>query len=331
MIRLDNAPNMINRLVTVIILIFPATVVAEDIDHIQRLLGKMQHAAHTVSYDGTFVYSQNSQLSAMRIIHGADKKGERERLVSLDSTGREVIRDRNGVTCFLPDSNAVVVEKNRPPVQFPPPFPEKIDHLTAQYKFSLKGEEKVAGQLALKLVIEPRDRFRYGHELWIDKKTGLLLKTHLLNEQARPIEQFMFTHIKYLKQVPDKLFKPAIDSRKMTWYEATKNSAETEHGKAKRVWQITQMPVGFKRDHQGSHRMPTSNKALDHLVFSDGLASISVFIDDKKADDNLMGGTRMGAVNAHGRSFNGYHVTAVGEVPHATVKMISESIVYKKQ
>lgn len=330
MTRLDNEPHMINKLVAVVILILPATVLAEDIDRIQRLLGKMQHAAHMVSYDGTFVYSQNSQLSAMRIIHSADKDGERERLVSLDSTGREVIRNRDGVTCILPDSNAVVVEKKRPPIQFPPPFPEKIDHLTAQYHFSLKGEEKVAGRLAYKLNIKPRDQFRYGHQLWIDKKTGLLLKTHLLNEQGQPVEQFMFTHIKYLKKVPEELLKPGVDSGKLTWYEATNDLDGDAKGNSKRIWKITRLPVGFKRDHQGWHATPMGNKPLEHLVFSDGLASISVFIEDQKGDDNLMGGTRMGGVNAHGRSLNGYHVTAVGEVPEATVKMISESIVYQK-
>lgn len=325
MIRLDSAPNMINKSIAIFALLFPASLLAAEMERIQQLLDRMQHAAHMLNYDGTFVYSHNNKLNAMRLIHGADKNGERERLVSLDSTGREVIRDKKGVTCYLPDSNAVVVEKNRPPVQFPPPFPKKIDQLTAQYTFSLQAEEKVAGQLAQKLVIAPKDRFRYGHELWIDKKTGLLLKTHLLNEKGKPVEQFMFTHIKYMKHVPDKFFKPAVNSKKLTWYEANEKQAEA-HGKSKRVWRINKLPEGFKRDHQGSHHMPTSNESMDHLVFSDGLASISVFIEANKGDDSLVGGTRMGAVNAHGHTRNGYHITAVGEVPHATVKLVSESI-----
>jgi len=330
-IRLDNAPSMISRFIAVFALVVPATAAAGNIDQIQQLLGRMQHAAHTVSYDGTFVYSQNSQLTVMRLIHGADEHGERERLVSLDSTGREVIRDKNGVTCILPDSNAVVVEKKRPPVQFPPPFPEKIDHLSKQYYFMLKGEEKVAGQTAIKLVIEPRDALRYGHALWIDKKTGLLLKTYLLNEQGKPIEQFMFTHIKYLTQVPDSLFKPAVDSRKFNWFEANGKTTGDEKPAAKRRWQITKLPVGFKRDYQGNLNSGHKDKALDHLVFSDGLASISVFIEDNNDADHLIGGTRMGAVNAHGRAYKDFHVTAVGEVPPATVKMISESVSWQQQ
>ncbi|MDH5407865.1 MAG: MucB/RseB C-terminal domain-containing protein [Gammaproteobacteria bacterium] len=321
---------MINRIITFAIVVWPVQLLAGDIDQIRKLLDKMQHAAHMVSYDGTFVYSQNSQLSAMRIIHSADSKGERERLVSLDTSGREVIRDAKSVTCFLPDSKAVVVEKKRPPVQFPPPFPKNIEHLTAQYTFTLKGEERVAGQLAQKLDVQPKDHFRYGHQLWIDKKTGLLLKTHLLNEKGKPVEQFMFTHITYLKHVPEKLLKPGVDSRDLIWYEAAGDvNLNIKNSTPKLAWQVKKIPSGFKRDHTRKHTMPRTNKPLEHLVYSDGLASISVFIEDKKDNDNLIGGTRMGAVNAHGRSINGYHITAVGEVPHATVKMISESIEYK--
>jgi len=85
---------MINRLICFSILYLPVLVLAAELTKVQELLSKMQHAAHMQNYDGTFVYSQGeSRLSAMRIIHSADKKGERERLVSLDNVGREVIRN----------------------------------------------------------------------------------------------------------------------------------------------------------------------------------------------------------------------------------------------
>ncbi|MFO7604177.1 MAG: sigma-E factor regulatory protein RseB domain-containing protein [Gammaproteobacteria bacterium] len=109
-------------IVNIVVLIF-LTPLAWGADDIRGWLRKMQHAAHTVNYDGTFVYTQEDQLSAMRLIHRADELGEQERLISLDSTGREVIRDNKQVTCILPDSKAVVVEKGRPKGQFPPPFP----------------------------------------------------------------------------------------------------------------------------------------------------------------------------------------------------------------
>ncbi len=324
---------MINKLLLVTFLQLPALVHATELGEVQQLLKKMQHAAHMQSYDGTFVYSQGeNRLSAMRIIHSADNQGERERLVSLDSIGREVIRDSKGVICILPDRNAVVVEKDRPPSQFPPKFPDKLDYLKDQYTFSLEGVEKVAGQLARKLVVKPNDNFRYGHRLWIDDKTGLLLKTHLVNEQGKLVEQFMFTHIKYMKRVPDKLLTPSVDSTKFTMYESADIKPKTTAIKPGFMWQVTKLPPGFKRDYQRHVNMPTSKTASDQLVFSDGLASISVFIENTHNnldDPNLEGRTNMGAVNAHGKTFKDYHVTAVGEVPQETVKMISESVIVK--
>ena len=321
---------MSNRVLAVSLFLIPLTAWSAGIAQVQRLLEEMQHAAHTQSYDGTFVYNQDSQLSAMRIIHSAEKNGERERLVALDNSGREVIRDRKSVTCYLPDRNAVVVEKDRPPFQFPPPFPDKIEHLTPVYDFRIEAEEeKVAGQLTRKLVITPKDQYRYGHHLWVDKETGLLLKTDLLNEQGKVIEQFMFTHIRYLKQVPDKLLQPAVDDSQLTRYEADKSANKSQHEKLTHIWRIRELPPGFKRDMQRKHTTAVSKQPLDHLVFSDGLASVSVFIESLNSAGQLQGETRMGAVNAHGYQSDGYHITAVGEVPKVTVKMMSKAVTVK--
>lgn len=323
---------MRNRLFLILLLQFPVLLHATELDQVQQLLKRMQHAAHMQSYEGTFVYSEGeNRLSAMRIIHSADAGGERERLVSLDSSGREVIRNADGVTCILPDRNAVVIEKSRRPSQFPPPFPDKIDHLLANYTFSLRGEEKVAGQWARQLVIKPKDNFRYGHRLWIDKQTGLLLKTHLINEQGHLVEQFMFTHIKYLKQVPKELLQPSIDSTKFERFESNDFQSKVKAVTPPVAWKVTKLPPGFKRDYQRRVKMPSNRLPSNQLVFSDGLASISVFIEDNMDESNLVGSTNMGALNAHGKTFKDYHVTAVGEVPHETVKMVSESVIVKTE
>ena len=321
---------MSNRVLAVSLFLIPLTAWSAGIAQVQKLLEEMQRAAHTQSYDGTFVYSQDSQLSAMRIIHSAEKDGERERLVALDSSGREVVRDRKSVTCYLPDRNAMVVEKERPPLQFPPPFPDKVEHLTPIYDFKIEeDEEKVAGQLTRKLVITPKDRYRYGHHLWVDKQTGLLLKTNLLDEQGKVIEQFMFTHIRYLEHVPDKLLQPEVDDSQLTRYEAGKMANNPQHKSTAHAWRIGELPPGFKRDLQRKHTRAEGKHPLDHLVFSDGLASISVFIESPNSAGQLQGETRMGAVNAHGYQTNGYHITAVGEVPQVTVKIVSQAVMVK--
>ena len=309
------------------ILLMPAAVVAADNEVVEAWLQKMHKAAHMLNYSGKFVYQQGKQLSLMRIIHSSDKESEYERLISLDDVGREIIRSKGVVTCILPDSKSVVVEKARPQQQFPPEFPMKISHLKSQYRFMLDKKESVAGRSSQKIVIVPSDRYRYGHRLWIDNETGLLLKTHLVDERGQLLEQFMFTEIEFMDSIPDELLKPRIIGDAYTWYEA--EQAEDTETSSDSGWVAKNLPAGFNTDMDRSHNMP-NKKLVRHLVFSDGLASVSIFIErSQKRTTSLVGSSRMGAVNAYGRLLNDYYVTAVGEVPSATVKLISESVVYE--
>ncbi len=327
----SSKPIRFQSLLLSISLALPVAAFASQLEQVQAWLEKMQRAAHTVNYDGTFVYGQQGELSSMRIIHRVTPQGSQERLISMDGTGREVIRDGNKVTCFLPDSNAVVVEKSRPKKQFPPEFPMKIDDLKEYYTFSLAGNSRVAGHITQGIKILPKDPYRYGHHLWVEKNTGLLLKTHLLNEQGKPIEQFVFTQVTFLDDVSDEKLVTAVNSEGFTWYEAKESSEQKEqdHPDLNVAW----LPGAFKEDMERMQKMPTGGMPVKHKVFSDGLSSVSVFFEEGIEHDpaNLVGGSRMGAINAHGRSLGDYHVTVVGEVPHVTVQKICEAVTYTQQ
>ncbi len=309
-------------------LLFPILVLAaEPLKEVEAWLQKMQRAAHTLNYEGTFVYGHNNNLTSMRIIHRADAQGEQERLIALDGSSREVVRNDDQVTCIMPDTQSVVVESTRPSKQFPPRFPIHIDNLAAVYRFRLAGEQQVAGRLTQRIDIQPRDAYRYGHRLWIDRDSGLLLKTHLVDEQGEPVEQFMFTRIRFLDRIPDAWLQPGVDVSRFTRYEARQEEMPEEADSPPDVI-IGWMPPGFHEDMQRMQRLPASAHPVEHLVYSDGLASVSVFLEEEVERDaaNLVGGTRMGAVNAHGRSLGDYHVTVVGEVPHLTVQKISTAV-----
>lgn len=292
---------------------------------VQKWLQRMAHAAHTLDYDGTFVYSYDNQMHAMRLIHSADSTGERERLVSLNGPEREVVRDHDLVTCILSDNRSVLVENTRPAKQFPPTFPIHINALRAYYTFRMEGVERMAGKEAQKISIMPRDKYRYGYHLWVDRKTGLLLRTDLLNEAGKPVEQFMFTGIHYLKHVPDKLLEPGISGREFTWYEP--QEPREDASPSVRHWSVDELPAGFSLDVYRIHKLATGRAPIVHMVYSDGMSSVSVFIERlSKRTDTLLGSSRVGAVNAYGRELKGYYATVVGEVPQATVILIGQSI-----
>ncbi len=318
----------LKRLVIFASLLMPLNLVLADQhqEEIQAWLEKMHSAVHGLSYEGIFVYGQHNQISSMKIIHSVDKNGERERLISMDGSGREVIRNNNKVTCYLPDRNSVVVQKSRPRSIFPPRFPIDINTLQKNYYLSLDGKGKVAGYISQKINILPKDNFRYGYHLWVEEKTGLLLKTHLVVEDDTPVEQFMFTQLHFHDQIPDALLQPGIDSSKFNWFEAPAKKQHAEN-KAVRNWRVKHLPAGFRPDMKRMTTLPENLMPVEHLIFSDGLATVSVFIEEMMdSENNLRGGSHMGAVHAFGRALDDFYVTVIGEVPFVTVKMIGESV-----
>lgn len=301
---------------------------ADEMDTVQAWLEKTFHAAHTLSYDGTFVYSHGDQLDAMRVVHAARADGERERLVSLSGPAREVLRDDSLVTCILPDDRSVVVGKTRGARQFPPRFSVDVHKLADHYDFAMSGTERIAGQAARKLLITPRDRYRYGYRLWLEQDSGLLLKSELLDEDGRPVEQFMFTDIRFLDDVPDALLKPAISGKEYTWYQPRAQYPQAPQDSGH--WEADALPGGFSLVLRRTDSMPTAREPVEHLVFSDGLSSVSVFIEPvSDSRHNLQGSSRMGAVNAFGRVVDGHHITVMGEVPEATVRRIGNSMAHR--
>ncbi len=321
--------QLFKRLVIFVSLLMPLSLALADQNQaeIQSWLKKMHSAAHGLNYEGIFVYSQHNQLSSMKIIHSVDDKGERERLISMDGSGREVIRDHNKVTCYMPDRHSVVVEKSRAHNNYPPRFPIDIQALEKNYYLSLAGKGKVAGYISQKITILPKDKFRYGYHLWVEEKTGLLLKTHLVVEGDTPVEQFMFTQLRFHDRISEALLKPGVDSSKFDWYEAPAKKQAPRPSKIELNWLVKQLPAGFLPDMKRMTTLPENLMPVEHLIFSDGLATVSVFIEDMMdSENNLRGGSHMGAVHAFGRAVDDHYVTVIGEVPYVTVKMIGESV-----
>ena len=155
------------------------------------------------------------------------------------------------------------------------------------------------------------------------------LKSDLLNEHGSAVEQVMFTNIAFLKEVPPELLQPTLSGNGYVWHNDPDVAGETVLSN-KTDWHVTRLPDGFMLTHHSRHPMPDSKVPTEHLVFSDALASLSVYIDQAGDDKRMLNGmSHMGAVNAYGAIVSGYHVTVVGDVPRATVQMVGESLRYQ--
>lgn len=315
-------PNLKSRLLAVALAFLPALAVAETAEH---WLDRMSMAARTLSYEGTFVYLQNGQLEAMRIFHQAGEAGEQERLISLNGSAREVLRDNERVTCILPDNQSVMVDRSRPRRPFPTALPRDLGELASNYDLQVLGEDRMAGKDTRIIAIKPRDNLRYGYRLWLDKHTDMLLKSDLTDAEGRPVEQVMFTQFTVHDKLPREQLLPSLGGGNYTWHEEKPGTAEPEKAIETR-WKIASLPSGFMLVHQNRHSMPMNPRKVEHLVYSDGLATVSMYVEPSaQAGDSLKGVSNMGAVNAYGGQVDGYQVTVVGEVPRVTVELIGQS------
>lgn len=291
----------------------------------QELLDRMQQAAQTLTYDGVFVYHHDDHLESLRILHKVEKSGTRERLVSLSGVPCEIIRTDNEVLCYLPDENSVMVEHRRTDRHsFPALVPESLNGISHYYRLSVGHGGRVAGRKIQSVRVQPRDGYRFGYQLWADEDTGLLLKASLLDERGSVIEQYMFTHINIGGAIADADLRPQNRGRGLVWHRPESGASVP----ATHRWTVEQLPAGFVQTEDMSRRLPNHRQPVEHMVFSDGLAVVSVFVEPvaDTAPSRIAGPTRMGAMHAYGKTLAGHQITVVGEVPAATVSMIGESV-----
>lgn len=291
---------------------------------------KMSSAMRNLNYRGDFVYLHDNQLESMRISHYTDENGEKERLISLNGEAREVIRDNQNLTCIWPSSRKVVVDFSRRNNFSPIFIPEDIARLEKFYDMKLLGNDRVAGMNAVVVHIDPRDKYRYGMKFWINDQNGLMMKSNLINEDGKVVEEVMFTSLKLFdddeKLVIDTM--PKIDENfTLVRYHSGDNSKSFA---ADNAWQLANAPGGFWRESVLKRKIPGTDNFVQQMVYTDGLASLSIFIE-KKTSLSSGGMSSMGAVNAFIRILNDYSVTVIGEVPAITVKQLAESVSYQQQ
>jgi sigma-E factor negative regulatory protein RseB len=294
----------------------------------QAWLNKMTRAVRYLNYEGTFVFMHGGAVDAMHIIHEHDEGGVRERLISLTGETREFIRDRGVLTCVWPGKHSVVVEKTRSQHGIPATLPADTEGLYKYYRFQIDGKDRIAGKSCRIIAIKPKDDLRYGHRLCIAEDSGMLLKSVMLNAAGTPIEEVMFTSLNLLKNIPNRRFKSTMINDDV-WQRAAIQSTPLEL-KADAGWRIQMMPPGFKVTANTKRIIAADPTPVQHIILTDGLASVSVFIARLRSRKALFEGTtHSGALNAFARDLNNYQITVVGEVPEETVEMIGKSIAYR--
>ncbi|MET0496793.1 MAG: MucB/RseB C-terminal domain-containing protein [Steroidobacteraceae bacterium] len=295
----------------------------------KQWLERMTRALAEQNYEGFFFHVRGARSERMRIIHRVDRGQVSERLVSLDGSGREIIRNASEVICYLPDRRTVLVEKRSERTDATsllgglPSYSESLETL---YDISkIGGVVKTLGRKTQVVWVQPRDQYRYGYRLWLDQETALPLKSQLCDRQGRVIEQILFSEVNLRERIAAADLKPAVSGEGYTWLRQTTQPVVVAGMTV--GWSVIRLPAGFKLTERRVQAIAGSNTPVRHLVFSDGLATVSVFIEPRDTQAEPMHGLkRVGAAFAYSRDLDGHQVTAVGEVPAATVEAIAAGV-----
>ena len=298
-------------------------------------LAKMNQALATRNYDGTFFHLSQGQVETMHIVHRVHGGRVTERLVSLDGSGREFVRTNEELTCYLPDQRTILVEPRQDKAPFLGSLPQFNADVDEFYKFESLPPGRILGRPARVISVNPKDQFRYGYRLWLDEQTAMPLKTQLCDSRGQVVEQIVFANLDMPDAIPESAVQPAVRTEGMRW--VRQGPAPDSAPASLAAFRASRLPPGFRLTVTGAQTLGESASPATHLVYSDGVATVSVFVESSPSDPQastpnvpaqapLQGLARVGAGYAFSTVVQGHQVTAVGEVPAQTVEFIAHSV-----
>ena len=302
-------------------LAFATNAAAEDAT---RWLERAALAAKTLNYAGTVVFQHNGHVETSRLVHMSDNGQEQEKLVSLDGPAREVIRSSNDVRSYFPDAKVVRVDPRTFRNVFPSLSAEQMRNLNQYYEARPVVSERIAGHWTQVMTFEPKDGLRYGHKFWADALTGLLLKVRVIDDRGEVVEQFAFTDVAINEKVDREMVKPSWPTTPPDWQVKQGNLGEMAPRDT--GWSVGKVPAGFQKIMEGYRTLRGKRDPVMHLVYSDGLVAISVFVEPVAPGPVVTGVSQQGGLSVFVARKDDYLITVLGEAPPATVRQMAQSL-----
>ena len=286
-------------------------------------LRKMYDASQKLSYSGTFVYQQGARSETSRITRYGP--ADTERLEVLDGVPRECVRAKDKVRCYLPNSKVVKLENCAADRTFPALLPEKVGELARHYDIALGETRRIAGFDCQAVVLKPKDNLRYGYQLYADSHSGMLLKAVTMDAAGEIVEQYSFTQLAIGNVTRDMVRPPRLASGNWRVEDAGAAPAQLSG------WSLSSELPGFRKVTELKRRLGESRSA-GQVVYSDGLAAVSVFIEsmEGRSEPVRTGLASMGAIHIYTREVANHMVTVVGEAPATSVQRIANAVEYRK-
>lgn len=288
-------------------------------------LERISRSARELPYTGVFVHQTADGASTSRITHLVDRQGvELEKLELMDGPLTEIIRRNEEMTCYKPDSRTVSVDRRATGRFFPSLITGNAKSIAEYYRIKMGSVERIAGFDCQWVILEPKDAMRYMQKLCAEMGTGLLLRAKLFNNRNQMVEQFMFTQLDVNRSVARQSLKSRYE-QSQGWQKqfAVKSVKDTDTG-----WQVGNLPAGFKKIMEMTRNLIGRPEPVSHLVYSDGVLSVSVFVETVQTVPNSFTSVvaEDGPTSFAMRAVDDHQVTVMGEVPVAAVQTIADGV-----
>ncbi len=281
-------------------------------------LNRASVAAKQLNYSGVYVYQHGEHVEVMRVSHRRDASGEQEKIEVLEDVPRQFLRVDKDVYCQLPDGKTVRMEKNTTRRFFPALLGDNPESLQRFYTIKLAGSERVAGLNCQVVTLEPRDGYRHGYKLWLDKRTGLPLKSRTVNSNGGMVSMFVFSEIQIGRALDAQNFRQDLAGKKIVMASIDRPPSP--------IWEVS-APPGYALVLEATRPLPGKKMPVSHWVFSDGLSALSVFIEpDSESSGNFQGLSAEGAMSVYSRQLDGHKITTLGEVPNRALIETGNSV-----
>lgn len=311
-----------------------ATEAGGEAREVRAWLMRIHEAAGRRNFQGTFVVTGSGMVSSARIAHFCEGSNQFERIESLDGQARHVFRYNDVVHTIWPSSRVAVVEQSQLLTSFPALLQAGDDRIGEFYDLRPQGNGRVAGHEADVLLVQPRDKHRYGYRLWSDRASGLLLRADVLGERDEVLETSAFSEVTIgIKAQPESVLVPM---RRLDGYRVVrpvlKPTRLEDEG-----WSLRSSAPGFRqvscvrRPMEGNGEAEAAAEPVLQAIYSDGLTYVSMFIEPYNAQIHTrpMLAT-VGATQTLMRRQGDWWVTVVGDVPIATLKAFANGLERKK-
>ena len=303
-----------------------ASALAAESESAKLWLEQLSKSLRELNFTTSFVVVKNNQAEPYHWLHGIGENSQELEIFSrLNGPRRDILRQGDIVSYIEPEQESYSIISNHVQSPIPTIFRGDFSELEDNYRFISVGRSRVLGRVAQLVRIVAKDKYRFSYWLWLDQETGLLLKMAILTRQGLLLEQIQFTHIEVSEQLSESL----VQFQSTELPEIIKLNNQLKNRVL--AWKVDWLPQGFAVIKSNQHNLNShnqgENKAVEFMLFSDGLVEISIYVNLSQENFRAPEYASDGATMVFNHIVQGIEVGIVGDIPLATAKKIAESIV----